>query len=299
MKKIQKSRKAFALFIETAVVLILAVVFLVGGTALITRLNSKLDEDVINQACYQSVWRNSELRVPLVEAQSAKIHCPTKYITIHRGFADIEYESNPVDNSRGNEAVKLPDVIFTDQDRNKCENADDPEACMFRNINKLFADEMARCWANFHKGQRRVFSVYEKERQCIVCSVLIFDNEMIAEYEELGLIGFNNLEDENYNLDVYMRNNNNLKYTGDKTYYEFTLDLLDEVNMPYYDYSVDGEYTVLFIALNENQAKNVFKDAWEKVKHKSISYETEEGNFVNTNDFVPNKDVNTRCDTWA
>ncbi len=296
-------KKGFSLSMETIIVLILIIVFLIGGITWITKIfSSRLNEEVINKVCYESVLFNSERRVPGIEAQTVKTKCATKYLTFHKEYAEQEFESNPLDNA-ATQAVELPDIVYKDKNGKDCRESEDAEACMFRNINKRIADELARCWNNFHKGQRRVFSIYTKSSQCVVCSVIFFDNEIIKDYGDEGPISLINPESEDYSLDLYMRNNNNLYYTGNENYYKYTLDIVHaNFDLPYYDYDVNSEYAVVFVALNKAGVPLFTNTVWEKIKELLSDYtpdETEEGNFVNTLYFKPNQEVGTLCEEWA
>jgi hypothetical protein len=292
------------------IALILAVIMITFGISLISKVFSKkLDETVVNQACYQSIWMNSERRVPGIEVETVDHKCPTKYITFHKEYAEQEFESNPLSDNE-DEKIILDEIPYYNTvmkndvpvDTEKCENSDDPEACMFWNINKIISIEMARCWHIFHRGQKRVFSIYTKEKQCVVCSILFFDNEIREEYGDTGLIGFIDPESENYNLDLLMRNYNYLHYTGTENVYEYTLDVIDKTfEYPYYDYDVNHDYAIVFVALNENAVNLISSNLWEKVKTLLTGREDyeEEGNFVNILEFVRNEEVPLICDEWA
>ena len=281
--------------------LILGIVLLVFAIGLVDKIFKPLDEEIITKNCWESVLFNAERRVPGIEAQTVAVKCPTKYITIHMQGSKQEYEESP---STENEPFKLPDIQFKDEDKKACEDSDDEDACIFRNVNKVMADEIVRCWNNFHRGQKRVFSLYKPDQtQCVVCSVILFDSEMVEEYGEIGPIGFQQPEDEHYSLDLYMRNNNNLKYTGEENYYKYSLDLVDEYfDLPYYDYSTNTEYAVVFAALNKERISGMTDNAWEIIKAAFTNYvppEEEEGNFINTLHFIPNEEVPLTCDTWG
>ncbi len=292
-------KKAILLISSYTVIFILTLLFLAGMIPLLKKvfINSRLDEDLINQQCRQSVYQNSETRLPVVETENIPIKCPTKYITFHKDYAEQEYESNPFDKTRGGESIKLSNIKYK-----KCD-ADDKEACMFRAINKIFADEISRCWNNFFRGQKRVFSLYEEGRQCVVCSVLMFDSEIKKEQSGKGLVGMSHPEDENYNLDLYMRQNNNLRYTGNKNYYEYTLDIIDQTfGLPYYDYDPSYDYAVVFIALNKQNIDLLGEEVWKKIKEKLAGYEEGEednGNYVNRIELIRNDAITSWCDTWG
>ena len=280
--------------------LILILVFIAASFGWISRIfSSGLNEEIINKQCWESELFNAEARIAVVGTQTRPVKCPTKYITIHKDKLEQEYEEGP---STNNEPFKLPDIAFKNADKKICANSEDEEACVFRNVNKAIANELARCWSDFHKGQRRVFSLYKEDQsQCVVCSVVLFDSEMADEYSDLGVIGLSNPESEDYSLDLFMRNNNNLKYTGDENYYKYTLDLVDEYfELPYYDYDVNREYAVVFAAINKNAIKDITEDAWKLIKEKFTDYvpaDEKEGNFVNTLHFIPNEEVSNICDT--
>ncbi len=283
------------LSMEVVVVAILVVLFIVFGLQWTSRLFSpKLDEEVINQACYQSIQMNSNRRAPGIEIETIEPKCPTKYVTFHEDKGEYKYESNPLDTT-SNRVIE-DDILY------RCNDDEEMgEKCMFRNINKIIADEMVRCWKNFGHGENRVFSIYKKQRQCVVCSVFFFDEDIVKNHGPKGTIGLIDSEDESYNLNLYMRNNNNIKY-GSSNYYEYTLDFIDRnVDLPYYDYDVTHEYAIVFSALNKDAVKLMGNKAWDAF----IGLLGEEpkdddsGNFINTLNFIPNNEVSQICDSWA
>lgn len=291
---------------EIIIGFILVLVFLSGGFLWIKKIfNSNLDAKVITQECRERVEINSQRRVAGI--QTIKVNCPTKYITFHMDRADQEYESSPF--SAENEPLALLPITYNSRDSSCATEkevgkmTDEQEKCMFKNINRIIADEMAECWFKFYKGGMRVFSAYDENRQCIVCSVLFFDSSMQQKYSEKGLIGFTYSDDESYSLDAYMKKNNNLQYTGNDNYYEYTLDHVKKnFDLPYYDYSVNQEYAVVFSALNKNAVDLIKSNQWDVIRQEVSDYEPdeeEEGNFINTIDFIPNEQVGTICDEWA
>jgi hypothetical protein len=297
-------KKKGTVSLDTVVVAILVVLFIIFGAQWIGRIfTPRLDEKIINQACYQSISFNQQKRVPGLETELAPPKCATKYITFHEDKAEQEFESNPLEKSTENKPVKMSDVYYRDEKGNQCKDSEDKDACMFRGINKVIADEMARCWSNFHRGDGRVFSVYTEKRQCLVCSVFLFDEKIASntKYNDIGPIGLAHSGEENFNLDLFMRNNNNLEYTGNDNYYQYTLDFMDSnVELPYYDYDINHEYSIVFVALNKDAVKLMSEAAWNKfLGGRDETWEAEEGNYMNTLEFIQNDEVGQICDTWV
>jgi hypothetical protein len=80
------------------------------------------------------------------------------------------------------------------------------------------------------------------------------------------------------------------------------LDIIDKTfQLPYYDYDVNHDYAVVFVGLNKRAVDLLGEKAWDKIKEWLTDYnpEDEEGNFVNTLEFIPNEDVSKICDDWA
>ncbi|MBD3204004.1 hypothetical protein GF327_06900 [Candidatus Woesearchaeota archaeon] len=294
------------------IALVLLVFFLIFGVTILPRIfNEKLDEEMIDQLCFQSILLNAEKRIPVAGTETVKSKCVTKYITIHPTGAEQKFEANPLDDTRGGESVKLGKIPFRkDLSGKKCSeiegnpgiiNGEKEEACLFQNINKRISYEMFRCWTNFHKGKRRVFSLYRDDTQCIVCSVIRFDNEIRSKYKNWGPVGIYMAGDEDkyeqYSLDHYMKTNSDLKSAA-KTYYEYTLDIVDKVYQPpYYDYDVSNDYAVVFVALNKEATNMIADKLWEEIKNLlgDDAPDEEEGNYVNRIEFVPNHEVPMLC----
>ena len=273
--------------------MVLLIIFLLSGFAWIYKIaDSGLDRTAINQQCFQSVSLNAQRRVPVVQTQTVDVQCPTVFVTLGLDEAVWKLEA-----PKNGEIQELDRKDYSSFNCPENDDVDDrEEACRFRAINKVIADEMATCWKNMHQGHERVFSLYTNNRQCMVCSVVYFDNEMREEYGS-GLIGFQQPESEYYSLDLYMRNNNNIRITGETNYYEYTMDPIDRVfQYPYYDYDVTKDYAIVFVALNKDAVDLVSADIWRRIKGDAAD---EEGNFINTLEFVPNEEVPTICDEWG
>lgn len=276
---------------------VLAILFLIFGIVLIGKLFGGFffESKTTDAACFYSVLRNHEERIPGVYVEQVKINCPTKYITFFPGGYEEEFEV--VD--RGFLSFKKQNTEENKQVYD-CSGTDDQEECMFYNINKKIASEMARCWNDFHEGKLRVFSLYETDKQCVICSSITFDNEIVKKYGDEGMISMLGPENPFYDLDWYMRHQNYDPF--DITYYEYTLDTLDKNwEYPYYSYDVSNDYSIVFIALNKHHLKNVLEGAWESVKTELLGADEkdEEGNFINTLELIPNDEVGIYCDTWA
>ena len=258
-------KKGFTLGMETVVALILGLIFVAGGVGVIKKVSKlNIDEDMINKQCRESVELNSINRVAGAEVETVKVNCPTKYTTFHLNHAEREYESGGF--KADGKPVKLEDYEYKYNGK-PCEESDDEDACRFSSINKLIADNMARCWSNFHKGNMRIFSLYEKDRtQCLVCSVFLFDASLVNKYESWGLIGFTDPENPDYSLDLYMRTEPSPKYTGDDNVYVYIMDVIDDnFDLPYYDYDVNTEYAVVFAALNKPAVNIIMGGLWDKI----------------------------------
>jgi hypothetical protein len=290
-------KKAFFLTTNQIIVLVLALISL----ALLLQIPQKifsqeLDEEVINTICWESIYQNAVRRVPGIQSATVKQKCPTKYVTFHETYAEHEFEANPQD-YRSGKPVVLPDIPYKKATK-ACEDVEDEEACMFENINHIVAHEIAQCWRNMLRGEQRVFSTYTTDKQCIVCSVLLFDNQLRIKYGNNGLIGFWNPD---YSLNDFMQKNGEVDLTGEQSYYEYSLDLIRKTWEPTpYEIDMNYEYAVVFTALNEHGAKAFFGNIWDSIKKYFTGYEAEEeGNYINTLNFIQNQYISQVCDTWA
>ena len=241
--------------------------------------------------CQVTIQKNIDQRLPLdVQNLQYLINCPSKYVLFSKDGYLWGYEQD--------ELSEEEKEIYLDEEDNKCDEDDD--TCMFNAINRVIADEMLSCWEIFFKGEKRLFSSYETEKQCVICTVFFFDNEMKSDYGDWDYIG---MYDEEYSLDEFMKNQKpeGVKYSQSKlTYYPLTLDIIDEaVEMPYYDYQTSKDYAVVFTALNEHYVKNnMAEELWNMVLEAFDKDPVEDyGDYVNTLNFIENDEVSLYCDT--
>ena len=233
--------------------------------------------------CRISVLKNAENR-EFLDIQDVLVNCKTKYVLFKKtGYIESLEDKEP------DEETLIP---YSD-DESECEDDD----CIFSSINRVISDEMLTCWDMFLKGDKRLFSTRESDRQCFICSVIFFDNEMKKEYQDLGLLG---MYEETYSLDEFMKNNkpNRIEYSQNElSYYALTLDLMDHVDPYYYDYETGHDYAIVFSALNENYIKNLEEEAYNMLLEKlGKDPMVDHGDFVNRLHFIENDQVSEECD---
>ncbi|MBI2575778.1 hypothetical protein HYV84_01070 [Candidatus Woesearchaeota archaeon] len=273
--------------------LILGLFFLGIGLLLIREIGAAMATGYDKQACKTSVVYNAKFRIPFIEREELAVDCPTRYITIDSG--NVHYET------RGK---KVKTKI-------KCGNLGSKEEkdCWVGRVNEVIAGAMFDCWDQFAAGQVAVFSKYQVERQCLICSRVDFSPGVVSQFgpsarsyisfyggiedkkDSKGLAKMNPMKD-------YLQTHKPINH--EITYYNFLNDLTDTVRLPSYDYQLDRAYAAVFIALNQYQI-NTLKDAaldkilrWVKIKDDQGN--TQDIQFVNSFKWVPYDEVKDACD---
>ena len=273
--------------------LILGLAFLGIGLFIVKELSAATNPGFDKQSCKTSVVYNSKFRVPYLEAENFPVDCPTRFVSV--GTEEIVWDI------RGKET----------KTKIKCGNldAEKEKECWVARTNKVVANLIFDCWDQFAAGQVPVFSRYTEDRQCIICSRIEFTDAVKGRFQSVGSqpLGFfydiPDPEDEEGKgaklapLNEYMKTH--APFGHDISYFQFTMDKTDAYSLPYYDYTLTEPKAVVFVALNQNQAKNVANLAWEKVRSLFVSREGNkktEYEYVNTLEFVPYDQVINQCD---
>lgn len=280
------SKKGIEWGMSLTSMIILALAFTAVGLLLIKELSHTMIVGYDKQGCKASVVYNAKFRIPIVEREELTVDCPTRYVTI------------------------TPEEIITEardhtvKEKIKCGNLGNEEEkkCFLKEVNKQIADLIFDCWDQFAAGQIPVFSKYESDRQCIICSRVEFTQEVRNKFQDVGDQEVSwayppEQGEKDYPLNEYMRNHKPL--THDISYYEFSLDKTDAlkgVEGEYYDYDFVKPRAAVFVALNQNQIKSLFKGALEKVKSLFVDTEGHEYEYVNTLEWVPYDEVVKKCD---
>ena len=269
--------------------MILAIVFLAAALLMVRQLGDVLTTGYDKQLCKTTVLANSKLRDPTAQIQQVDIKCPTRFTTI--GLDEITTESG--DNSISKDIRCKGGLLNkgTSDDRESKE-------CLLNTINEEVAGMIFDCWDQFGAGQLRVFSNYDLNRQCLVCGRVEFKEEVqnLFALQDLpiSLSEFKTSKTD-LTLDNYMRTHNPALHKI--SYYEYTLDSTDIYKYPYYDYSFDKPYAVVFVAKNENAIKQALVEGWETFKSWWDETNSEEEYFANTLEFVPYDEVIEKCDS--
>lgn len=264
--------------------LILALAFTAVGLLLVRELSHSMIMGYDKQGCRASVVYNAKFRVPIVEREELTVDCPTRYVTITPKEIITEVRDQVV-----KDKIKCGDL-----------SSEKEKKCFLKKVNKEIADVIFDCWDQFAAGQISVFSRYEPDRQCVLCSRVEFTQDVRNLFSEVGEQEVSwaypgEPDEKGYPLDEYMRNHKPL--THEITYYEFTLDKTDAFNPPYYDYDFVKPRAAVFVALNENQGKYLFEKSWEKIKDVFTEIEDKhEYDYVNTLEWVPYDEVVQKCD---
>lgn len=283
------------------IIMILGIITLIFGINVQKKLSDASGEFAKDSICTETLRLESDKRVPILEVQySENYKCPTKYITIFEDRVEKEYDDfTPEDSSI---------VQKFGEDCTGHKSFSNYKRCVLSNSNKFIAKELVSCWDKFHKGTISLFSQYTDERQCLVCSVIYFDSPI---QDRIGgdYVGWQFDHEPEISLDAYLRQNSPIQgYTGKgqtdsegkvsagkkKSYYEYTLDLLDKyVEQPYYDYDPQYDYAIVLTALNKNRLKSL----GDRIINLALGTKDPRGEFINTMTFIENDQVTTICDT--
>lgn len=289
-KKISKKSQIWSM--EYISGLIIAIIFLVAALFIVKELGESMSQGYDKQICKTTVLFNSKLRDPTSQIQQVDVKCPPRYITI--GLDEITFESG---DSKTTEDIKCR----TGLRKKGTDNSEESKKCFLNIVNEATADLLFDCWDQFGAGQLRVFSNYNLDRQCLICSRIEFKKEVqdLFAFGELP-ISFSEFKgdtiEKDYTLDNYMRSHN--PQLHEISYYEFTLDQTDAFQYPYYDYSFDKPYSAVFVAMNENAIKQILSESWTKFKSWfDDTVPNEPVYFANTLEFVPYDEVVEKCDS--
>ena len=284
--------------VSTTIGLILLVVSLLALLNFVISGYDRVDSSYSNVLCKASVIANSKLNTPLFGEGAWPIQCPTVYYFFgYEGFfiesGDVKQEFSYDTNTRtlkpeNKEFVKcMKDDAIKDG-----EFLEKTDVCKIRNMNFLMAQAHAQCWEQFGRGQLSMFDRLDTERQCVVCAVYDFSDEV---QKKFGSYYVEDVVEEEHSFDYMMRTNGPLG--RDITYAELANDPLDPYEPPYYTYSFDESYASLFIANNEDYFGQIVGQIEEVIGSLvKINVGEESRYFLNTNEFIPEAGVVRECD---
>lgn len=282
---------------------IVAVLLLVFSLTLIGIIAPKAESSLKDTLCESTITMSagSDYLINTDRENRISTACPTKYLTFSKDVLHWEWEDFTA-------ADKPDEKIYYDPDKIRptpitCSSQKDADYCTIDNINAYVAQEIVQCWNKFGNGDKNIFNKYFAETQCLLCAVVYFDAELKSLYggEMVGSrFGYD------YSLDNYMRMKDvppgiNQKKLGYK-FYDYTLDFIHEyVTNPYYDYDMDEEYAIVLVTYNENKVNMIIDTLMEKGLKETILEQIgfkkgdEEGNFVNTIEFIETSELNEVC----
>jgi len=252
-----------------------------------------------------SVAANSNIRMPIVDNQAFQINCPTRYI-----YFDPDGYTEEVAGC-DKDPVK---VAFEEKDRlfkKKCSDHEvgspDFMDCYLPQMNKVISEHVKDCWEQFGSGYMKVFSTYNTERQCLICSVIDFSPELknLGGEENCFTLGEGDEDFSETCLDEFMRTH---KPAGhDISYYQYCMDAADGLSSPYYDYDLEKSYAVVFTAINEHNVQSRMSDLWGYLEeHHDPQWDWMLGKpdggdqdirFVNLLNYLEQEEVVAYCDT--
>lgn len=160
MLKIKENKKA-----EMSSKMLITIILLIIGFGILLIIYSQLNgiQEVDRQACHQSVVLRGTLPDTLSLKELPSLNCKTRKICItNKIFGKGECEN----------LGKEYDTLRISKDKEKAEE----------NIKKIFADELADCWAMMGEGKIQVFereiSYDDYKRKCVICSRINLDGSV-------------------------------------------------------------------------------------------------------------------------
>jgi hypothetical protein len=283
----KRSKKAISWGLTMVASLILALLFTTAGIQMIRRISKEVNYGFDKGLCKESVIWNSKYRVKYIEAEQFELKCPTRYVTID--VDNIKYEK-----AEGEPQERtIRGVTSLDDDSSKERFLD--------TVNPAIADLIFDCWDQFAAGQLAIFSRYEAQRQCLICSRIEFTEKVQVAFGEDWYSGL----DEETSLEEYMATHSpgTVMVGGLEnhtiSYVEFTLDPVDAFVRQPYEYRVSEPMAVVFTAINEYHVKVLLGDLWEGIKKyllRDSRQPKEAPRFVNKLDFVPYSEVKYECE---
>lgn len=285
------------------ILLALSLVVLIG---LAVQFGERADKGYNSQLCRTSVVANSKLNTPILGDGVWPIKCPTRYMYFDTdGFIEEsgDYKAEILFSTKAKD-IQYDNKPFSDcmNDKSITGSGDlkKEDICKIRNINTIIMQRHYECWEQFGRGELALFNRADTDRQCVICSVYDFSEEMEKKY---GSYYSSEVLPERHTLDYMMRTKGPLD--RNITYYELTMDPMDIFDQPYFDYSFDESYASVFIANNDNyiqtkmqQIGQFFKDPITKALPfiKSTDPDGFEKFFLNTIEFSPETLVVRECD---
>ncbi|MBN2368481.1 hypothetical protein JXC34_05675 [Candidatus Woesearchaeota archaeon] len=286
------NRKAQGLTGDELIKLIVALVGLLILMSVIFYLyNNTQSRSYDKAACQLSVIANSKIRDPVLNLQTWNIECPTRYIRFTpTGYTEESGRENPVKTTGS----------FRGSNMGKCKSSSGGiyEDCAYlEKVNNEIAVRIMDCWEQFGAGKLRVFNSYDTDRQCVICTIVEFDDDVKEFFQNNYL---SDIVPEDKTLDEYMRTKGPLG--SQISYYQYTEDPLDRFDGgDYYDYNFDRSYAIVFSAINEHYITEKYEHAMDFIRENLISVKTdeEEQKFINRLFFIEQEFVIEECDKLA
>ena len=244
-------------------------------------------------ACQLSVVANAKVRTPVTNTELWTLDCPTRYVRFTKtGYIEESGKTSlKVPFRKGNKRISLE----------TCERGRSGyyEECPYlEQVNKVISERIMDCWEQFMAGQVSVFSNYNTQRQCVICTVIEFDEDVKKEF---GEVYSSEILPEEQSLDEYMRTHGPIG--RDITYYEYTQDPIDHFNPEYFDYNFDQSYAIVFTAINGQyfeSIKDMLGEGFDYVMSllTKEEYEGKEpSRFLNVLHYIEQDYVTQECDT--
>jgi len=289
----------------TIIGMILLVISFLVVFNLAIQFGEKADKGYNQELCRTSVVANAKLNVPLFGDGAWPIKCPTRY---HYFDTEGFIEESGDFKKEFKYSTKTKDLDFeireyaacmNDKSVNAADGLTKEDICILRNMNWIIAQRHAECWEQFGRGELSMFDRLDTERQCVICSVYDFSDDLEKKF---GANYLSSMVSEKNTLDYYMRTKGPMG--RNITYYELTLDSMDVFQEPYFDYSFDESYASVFIANNDDYIQTKLKELGQTFNDPihtllpflSVGPEDDKKFFLNTNEFVPESMVVRECD---
>lgn len=218
--------------------IIIGLVFTVVALLFVRQLGVSMHSGYSKQLCKQSVVLNSQIKTPFVGTTQFDINCPTRYVT-------IDTDETITESAEGKEQKE--DVLCRGKRKGVNINSEESIECFKKNTNEVIANLLFDCWDQFGIGKLQVFSETSQERNCVICSRI--------EFTDKAKEALNKVDNEELEFDHYLRTNK--PALRDISYYEFIMDELDSVNLPYYEYYPEETYGIIYRIKYSSKIKEI------------------------------------------
>ncbi|MCM2325590.1 MAG: hypothetical protein NDI94_03950, partial [Candidatus Woesearchaeota archaeon] len=143
---------------------------------IVAKFMMKADSAFDPAVCRASVLANSKLNTAL--SNEWQVKCATRY----HYFGKESYTEES-----GDKKIEVPykrDLAYESCIKKNKDNEEAAEQCVIGVINKVIADRHKECWEQFGRGELSLFNRLDTKRQCVICSVYDFSEDLKENFDD-------------------------------------------------------------------------------------------------------------------